>query len=348
MEKTNFGRTADGREAFLYTIGNCRGMRAQITDFGAALVSLYVKDRDGSMTDVVLGCDDAAQYERQTCYFGATVGRNCNRIAGAAFDLGGETYALDVNDNENNLHSGFKGTSERFWDVSEHTKSRITFTMEDAHLAQGFPGNAQLAVTYEVTEDDELEISYRASADRDTVFNFTNHAYFNLNGHASGDILDHTLQLKAAYYTPVIDAKAIPTGEIAPVEGTPFDFRVAKTVGQDIGADNAQLTYGSGYDHNFVLDRDGEGMRTAAVVKGPESGIRMEVVTDCIGIQLYTGNFVDGEPGKGGVIYPKHGGMCLETQYFPNSVNEPAFVSPVTEAGKEYRSKTVYRFGRDN
>lgn len=344
MEKTSFGRTAEGREAFLYTIGNCRGMRAQATDFGAALVTLFVKDRDGCMRDVVLGYDDVSSYQSQTCYFGATVGRNCNRIADARFAIDGTEYALEANDNENNLHSGSNGTSERFWEVKEHTDSRITFAMEDAHLAQGFPGNAKLEVTYEVTEDDELAITYHASADQKTVFNFTNHAYFNLNGHASGNVCDHTLQLKASHYTPVIDAKSIPTGEIAQVEHTPFDFRTAKPIGQDIEADNIQLTYGRGYDHNFVLDREKGGMQTAAVVCGPQSGIRMEVVTDCIAIQLYTGNFIEGQPGKGGVTYPKRGGMCLETQYFPNSVNEPAFAAPLTEAGESYDSKTVYRF----
>lgn len=344
MEKTNFGKTAGGREAFLYTIGNCRGMRAQVTDFGAALVTLYVKDRDGCMRDVVLGYGEAAPYQSQTCYFGATVGRNCNRIAGARLVIDCTEYTLEANDNENNLHSGSNGTSERFWDVKEQSDSRITFAMEDAHLAQGFPGNAGMEVTYEVTEEDELVISYHASADQKTVFNFTNHAYFNLNGHDSGNVCDHTLQLKASYYTPVIDAKSIPTGEIAPVEHTPFDFRAAKPIGQDIEADHVQLVYGSGYDHNFVLDREKEGMQTAAVVYGPKSGIRMEVVTDCVAIQLYTGNFIEGQQGKGGVTYPKRGGMCLETQYCPNSVNEPKFAAPFTEAGESYNSKTIYRF----
>lgn len=319
-------------------------MRAQITDFGASLVSLCVKDKDGNMQDVVLGYGEVAPYQSQTCYFGATVGRNCNRIADARFAIDGTEYTLEANDNENNLHSGSNGTSERFWEVKESAENSITFTLEDAHLAQGYPGNAVMEVTYEVTDENELAISYHASADQKTVFNFTNHAYFNLNGHASGDILDHMLQLHASHYTPVKDAKAIPTGEIAAVEGTPFDFREAKPVGRDIGADDIQLTYGNGYDHNFALDRTGDGMETAAVVCGTKSGIRMEVITDCIAIQLYTGNFIEGQKGKDGVTYPKHGAMCLETQYFPNSVNEPNFVSPLTEAGEAYDSKTVYKF----
>lgn len=344
MEKTLFGKTAEGKEAALYTIGNAAGMRAQVTDFGAALVSLYVKDKDGNMRDVVLGYEEVAPYQSQTCYFGATVGRNCNRIADACFELDGTKYQLEANDNENNLHSGSNGTSERFWEVKECTDSRITFTMEDAHLAQGYPGNAVMEVTYEVTEDNGLAISYHASADQKTVFNFTNHSYFNLNGQESGDILDHMLQINASGYTPVKDAKAIPTGEVAAVEDTPFDFRRAKPVGQDIGADHIQLTYGNGYDHNFALDRKGDGMETAAVVCGTKSGIRMEVITDCIAMQLYTGNFIGGQKGKGGVVYPKHGAMCLETQYFPNSINEPGFVTPVTDAGESYDSRTIYKF----
>lgn len=344
MEKTTFGKTADGHEAVLYTIRGGRGMRAQITNFGASLVALYVNGREGQEYDVVLGYDEVASYQRETCYFGATVGRNCNRIADAKLVIDGCEYALEANDNENNLHSGANGTSERIWEVSDASENRITFALEDAHLAQGYPGNAKMEVTYELTDDNALAISYHAVSDRKTIFNFTNHAYFNLNGHASGDILDHTLKIHASHYTPVIDAKAIPTGEIAEVCGTPFDFREGKTVGRDIHESHEQLVYGNGYDHNFALDRGGDGMECAAVVYGPRSGIKMEVLTDCVGIQLYTGNFIEGQKGKGGVTYPKHGAMCLETQYFPNSINEPNFVTPLTDAGESYDTKTVYKF----
>lgn len=343
MEKISFGKTAEGREAALYTIENKGGMRAQITDFGAALVSLFVTDRDGGLRDVVLGYEDAASYQRQTCYFGATVGRNCNRIADAKFVIDGTEYVLEANDNENNLHSGSNGTSERFWEVKEYADSRIVFALEDAHLSQGFPGNAEMTVSYELTAD-ALAITYHASADKKTVFNFTNHSYFNLNGHASGDVLDHMLQIQADRYTPVRDAKAIPTGELAEVAGTPFDFRELKPVGKDIGADHIQLAYGNGYDHNYAINRSSGGVETAARVMGPESGICMEVLTDCIGIQLYTGNFIAGQQGKGGTVYPKHGGMCLETQYFPNSINEPEFAAPLTDAGELYDSMTIYKF----
>ena len=344
MDNRQFGTTAEGTQATLYTIENGCGMRAQVTDFGATVVSLIVKDKAGKDTDVVLGYDDVASYQKQACYFGATVGRNCNRIADAKIVIDGVTYELEANDNENNLHSGSKGSSERFWKVKDYTDSRITFQLEDAHLTQGYPGNATMEVTYELTPENELAISYHAVSDKKTVFNFTNHAYYNLNGHASGDILGHTLQINASGYTPVKDAKAIPTGEVAPVEGTPFDFRKAKPVGQDIRADHVQLSYGNGYDHNFALDRGGVGMETAAVACGEKSGIRMEVITDCIGIQLYTANFIGGQQGKGGITYPNNGAMCLETQFFPNSINEPNFVSPLTNAGVPYESKTVYRF----
>lgn len=344
MEKKLFGKTGEGQEATLFTIENSRGMSARITDFGATIVSLFVKDRNGQIQDIILGYDDVAAYQREGGYFGATVGRNCNRISDAKLVIDGVTYEIEANDHENNLHSGSKGTSKRFWNVKNYEDNKITFLLEDPHLTQGYPGNATIEVTYEITEDDELAISYHAVSDQKTVFNFTNHAYYNLNGHASGDILDCTLQIKASGYTPVKSAKAIPTGEIAPVEDTPFDFREAKPIGRDIRADHVQLTYGNGYDHNFALDRTGAGLEQVATAYGPKTGIQMEVLTDCIGMQLYTANFIGGQKGKGGVAYPNNGAMCLETQYFPNAINEPNFVSPLTEAGEAYESKTVYRF----
>lgn len=347
MEKRSFGRTSAGREAALYTIANSKGMRAEVTDFGAALVSLYVKDKSGSPVDVVLGYEDAASYEHGQGYLGATIGRNGNRIANASLEIDGVAYPLEPNDFENNLHSGSKGTSARFWEVKSCEDNRIVLTIEDADLEQGYPGNATMTVTYEVTEDNGLAIRYEASADKKTVFNLTNHSYFNLSGQASGDILDCTLQIKASHYTPVKDKKAIPTGEIAPVDGTPFDFREAKAIGRDIRADHIQLTYGNGYDHNFVLDRIGDGLEKVARVCSPKTGIQMEVITDCIGMQLYTANGVGGQKGKGGTVYQRNAALCLETQFFPNSVNEPNFVSPLTDAGETYRSETIYQFSAD-
>lgn len=345
MEKRSFGRTSSGREAALYTIANSRGMRAEITDFGASLVSLFVADKSGAPVDVVLGYEDAASYEKGSGYLGATIGRNGNRIANASLEIDGVSYPLEANDSENNLHSGSQGTSARFWEVLSCEDNRIVLSIADADLEQGYPGNAKMTVTYELTEDNGLAIRYEASADKKTVFNLTNHSYFNLSGQASGDILDCTLMIRASHYTPVKDRKAIPTGEIAPVEGTPFDFREAKPIGRDIRADHIQLTYGNGYDHNFALDRAGDGMENVATVYSPKTGIQMEVLTDCVGMQLYTANGVGGQKGKGGIVYQKHAALCLETQFFPNAVNEPNFASPLTDAGVTYRSETVYRFG---
>ncbi|MCD7708298.1 MAG: galactose mutarotase [Clostridiales bacterium] len=344
MEKQAYGKTEDGREATLYTISNGNGMKAQLLDYGATLVSLIVPDRDGKPQDVVLGYTDVAEYESHTSYFGATVGRNCNRISDAKFTLDGVEYQVDVNDNENNLHSGKTGTSMRYWTVKDYAENRITFSIEDANLTQGFPGDAVMEVTYAITDDNGLSISYYGKSDKKTVFNMTNHAYFNLNGHASGNVLEQTLKVNASHYNPLKSAKAIPTGENADVAGTPFDFREEKTIGRDIKQDNVQLSYPGGYDHNFVLDRKGDGMETAAVAYGPKTGIRMEVITDCIAMQLYTANTIGDQAGKGGAIYPDYGAMCLETQYCPNAINEPNFVSPITGANEEYRSKTIYRF----
>jgi aldose 1-epimerase len=347
MEKRNFGRTAEGTEATLYTIKNERGMELKVTDFGASLVSLIVKDKNGADLDVILGYEDVTGYEEHTDYFGAAVGRNCNRISNARIAIDGVEYPLEANDNENNLHSGSNGTARRFWEVAEHTGSSITFRIEDAHLQQGYPGNATMQVTYTLTADNALEIAYQAKADQKTVFNFTNHAYFNLNGADSGSILDHTLQIQASAFTPT-DAKAIPTGEIRPVEGTPFDFREAKPIGRDIAQSDEQLTFGSGYDHNFVLDRTKDGIEKIATAYSAKSGIRMDVSTDCIGIQLYSANFIAGQKGKGGHIYANRDAFCLETQYFPNAINEPNFSTPLTEAGETYTSKTIYTFSVEN
>lgn len=344
MEKRSFGRTSSGREAALYTIANSRGMRAEITDYGASLVSLFVPDKSGAPVDVVLGYEDAASYENGRGYLGATIGRNGNRIANACLEIDGVSYPLEANDSENNLHSGSKGTSARFWELQSCEDNRIVLTIEDADLEQGYPGNAKMTVTYEVTGDNGLAIRYEASADKKTVFNLTNHSYFNLSGQETGDILDCTLMIKASHYTPVKDKKAIPTGEIAPVEGTPFDFREAKPIGRDIRADHTQLTYGNGYDHNFALDRAGDGLESVATVYSPKTGIQMEVITDCVGMQLYTANGVGGQKGKGGVVYQRNAALCLETQFFPNAVNEPNFASPLIDAGTTYRSETVYRF----
>lgn len=340
MERKTFGKLADGEEATLYTISNTKGMYAQITDFGASIVSLVVKDKDGKNTDVVLGYENAETYQQQMASFGAVVGRNCNRIANAEIVIDGVTYQLEKNDNENNLHSGSQATSRRLWDAEEQTADKITFVIKDAEGQQGYPGNAVMKVTYEVTEANELSITYHATADKTTIFNMTNHAYFNLNGAGSGSAMEQILQIRASHYTPVIDAKSIPTGEIASVDGTPFDFREAKPMGRDIEQANDQLSYGHGYDHNFVLDKERAGLEKIATAYSTKSGIKMDVITDCIGMQLYTANFIQGQKVQGGAVCKERDAFCLETQYFPNSINEPNFTTPLTEAGKSYDTKT--------
>lgn len=344
MERKTFGKLADGEEATLYTISNTKGMYAQITDFGASIVSLVVKDKDGKNTDVVLGYENAETYQQQMASFGAVVGRNCNRIANAEIVIDGVTYQLEKNDNENNLHSGSQATSRRLWDAEEQTADKITFVIKDAEGQQGYPGNAVMKVTYEVTEANELSITYHATADKTTIFNMTNHAYFNLDGAGSGSAMEQILQIRASHYTPVIDAKSIPTGEIASVDGTPFDFREAKPMGRDIEQANDQLSYGHGYDHNFVLDKERAGLEKIATAYSTKSGIKMDVITDCIGMQLYTANFIQGQKVQGGAVCKDRDAFCLETQYFPNSINEPNFTTPLTEAGKSYDTKRSMHF----
>ena len=345
MNNILFGTTKFGEEVHKYSIENSKGMKAVIMDFGATVVDLYVPDKTGTLRDICLGYEDVASYEEETTYFGAIVGPNANRISDAKIEIDGLEYLLDVNDNENNHHSGYNTLAKKVWRVKEHTENKIVFTYNAKHLEQGFPGNMTCDVTYEITDNNELEITYYAVSDQKTAFNMTNHLYFNLNGCASGDVLGQELMIKASHFTPVKNAKAIPTGENAPVEGTPFDFRVAKEIGRDIGEDFEQLVFGQGYDHNFALDKEIDGVEKVAEAYGPESGILMEVLTDCIGIQFYTGNFLEGQIGKKGHIHHRRDGFCLETQYFPNSINEPNFVRPITEAGEPYESVTIYGFG---
>lgn len=344
MNKIVFGKTKEGVEAYKYEIANSNGMKAVVTEYGASLVSVFVKDKDGNTKDVVLGYDDVATYEKESCYFGATVGRYANRIANAKIEIDGVEYVLEANDNENSLHSGANGVSEKMWDVKEYTDSSITFTIVSKDLEQDFPGNATIEVTYTVTEDDAVSIKYHAVSDKATTFNMTNHSYFNLEGCESDAVYDHELCIKASGYTPVKDAKAIPTGEVAPVAGTPFDFTTAKTIGRDINEDNDQLKYGSGYDHNFAIDKETDGIELVATAYAPKTGIAMDVLTDQVGIQLYTGNFIGGQIGKGNKAHEARGAFCLETQYFPNSINEPNFKRPVFAAGEAYDTTTIYKF----
>ena len=342
MKITDFGATALGEKAALYTITNKNNMEISVTDLGATLVSIIVEDRDQHPCDVVLGYDEAAGYEAGDIFFGAIVGRCANRIGGATFTLNGKRYELTQNDNRNNLHSGTDFYNKRLWKVKEFKEDHIIFELESPHMDQGYPGNLCMEVTYTLTDENEVKIDYKGTTDEDTIVNMTNHSYFNLNGHASGDILDQKVWVDADAFTRT-DKESIPTGELIKVEGTPMDFREMKTLGRDIEADYEALNYGAGYDHNYVLNNEGK-LKKVAEMCAEESGIRMEVYTDLPGMQLYTGNFISDSRGKDHVMYHRRQGVCFETQYFPDAVNKENFKSPVLHKGDTYRSTTIYKF----
>ncbi len=329
--KQSFGNLPSGAQAQLYFLSAGR-LRAAVSDLGATLVSLWV---DG--VDVVLGFSDAASYLENSCFLGAVVGRSANRIAGAAFPLNGETVRLTPNEGPNNLHSGPDCWHTRLWQVECHNPDSITLALHSPHGDQGFPGNADIHVTYSIVSD-ALCITYQAVSDRDTVFNLTNHAYFNLAGEHRPELaMDQELRLNASHFLPD-DAQNIPTGEVRPVAGTPFDFRQAKALGRDIGADYEPLLLQGGYDHNFVIDGN-----PCAVLRDPASGRTMTVTTDCPGVQVYTANFLEAD-GHKGTPYARRTGVCLETQFAPNAVNHPEWPQPFTPAGQTYHSMTKFQF----
>ena len=343
-EEESFGQTPDGRGVDLYTLTNTNGLRAKITNYGAILVSLEVPDRDGNLADITLGYDNLDDYVKRGAFFGATVGRYANRIGGAKFVLDGTEYKLAANNGENHLHGGIKGFDKVVWKLddlkTESNKAvvKMSYISEDGE--EGYPGNMACTVTYTLTEDNELKISYEAETDKTTVVNLTNHSYFNLAGQGTGDILGHELTLNADKYTPV-DEGLIPTGEIRSVKDSPMDFTLPTPIGSRI------KQVGDGYDHNYVLNSgpDLSGLALAARVYEPTSGRVMEIYTTEPGVQLYTGNFLDGTlTGKAGKVYKKHYAFCLETQHFPDSPNKPNFPSAVLLPGQKYTSVTVHKF----
>lgn len=343
VKKSDFGTNPTGQEINLYTITNQNGVKASVTNFGAILVKLIVPDQNGEARDVVLGYDSAEGYDKNPSFFGATIGPSANRIANAKFTIDDTTYMLDPNDGNNNLHSHIKeGYHKRIWDV-ETTENSVIFTLEDKDNSMGFPGNKSVQVSYTLDEKNALAIHYHITSDKKTVINPTNHTYFNLEGHNGGGIETHKLRMKASNYTPVV-AGAIPTGEIATVSGTPMDFTKTKEIGQDINADNEQLKLTGGYDHNWVIDDWDGDVQKFAIVTAPTSGIKMKVYTDLPGVQFYAGNFITPEVGKDGVSYKQRSGLCLETQYYPNSVNQSNFPPCIFGEGQEYDSTTVYKF----
>jgi aldose 1-epimerase len=346
--KKSFGKTSDGQPADLYVLTNKNGAEVSITNYGGAVVSLKVPDRNGKLADVVLGYDNVDGYVNDRSYFGAIVGRYGNRIAHAQFVLDGKSYSLAKNNGENSLHGGIKGFNKALW-TAKTASAKDGQSLELSYLSkdgeEGFPGNLKVSVIYTWTETSALMIEYSATSDKPTVVNLTNHAYFNLAGQGSGDILGHLLTIQADKFTPV-DAALIPTGELRDVAGTPFDFRKATAIGAHIDQDEAQLKLGGGYDHNFALRRSGDaGESLAARVVEPTTGRVMEVWTTEPGVQFYTGNFLDGKtPGKGGVTYPRRSAFCLETQHYPDSPNQPKFPSVVLKPGELYHTITKYLF----
>ena len=333
----------------LYTLKNESGMTVRVTNYGAIVTSIIVPDRNGKQADVALGYDRVEDYINAVDkpYFGAIVGRYGNRIAKGEFTLDGETYSLLKNNGENHLHGGAIGFDKVVWTVDEYVEGQaLTLSYLAKDKEEGYPGNLQLKITYTLADNNSLVVDYHATTDKATPVNVTQHTYFNLKGEGQGTILDHQLMLNAKKFTPV-DESLIPTGEMPTVAGTPFDFTTPKAIGRDIAQQNEQLVFGLGYDHNWILDTDGqEGeLSLAAKVHEPSSGRVMEIYTTEPGIQFYCGNFLDGRlRGKSGKPYVHRGGFCLETQHFPDSPNQPNFPSTILKPGETYDSKTVFKF----
>jgi aldose 1-epimerase len=347
LRKSAFGKMKDGEPVGLYTLTNTGGMEVAITNYGGVVVSIKAPDRSGKFADVVLGFDTFDAYLNNTPFFGVLVGRYGNRIAKARFTLDGHEYHLAANDNGNTLHGGLKGFDKRLWnakDVSTKEVPALELTYLSKDGEEGFPGNLSVTVTYSLTPKNELKIDYAATTDKDTVLNLTNHSYFNLAGQGEGDILSHLMMINGDRFTPV-DATLIPTGELKSVAGTPLDFRKPTAIGARIDADDQQIKFGRGYDHNFVLNRKGGELILAARVTEPSSGRVLEVLTTQPGLQFYTGNFLDGTiHGKVGKVYPRRSAFCMETQRFPDSPNQPQFPTTVLKPGKHFQSTTVFRF----
>ena len=346
ITQESFGTTKNGEKVTLYRITNKNGMIAEVIDYGAILRALFVPDKDGKPDDVVLGFDDIKSYEKNPSFFGSTIGRNANRIAEAKFTINGTEYNLAKNDNKhNNLHSDFKTCFNKKMFKAELKKrsNAVVFSLESPEMDQGFPGTLTATVTYRLTDDNALEIDYKAVSDKDTVYNPTNDSYLNLAGHASGSAMEQKLMINAKSFTPA-DKESIPTGEIRSVEGTPFDFTDFHVIGERIEDKYRELRYGKGYDHNFVLDIPKRKLGFAAELSDEKSGRSMKVYTDLPGVQFYAGNFIKTQNGKEGCVYTKRCGVCLETQYFPNAINQKGFASPLLKAGKKFHSVTKYVF----
>lgn len=351
INKNEFGKLKDGRTANLYTLENENGMKVEISNYGGIIVRLFVPDREGKIEDIVLGYDDLKQYFDDPNYFGALIGRYGNRIAEAKFELEGNTYQLEVNEKPAGypccLHGGKKGFNNKLWTAKEveiegKLGLKLTYLSEDGEA--GFPGNLKAVVYYFLTKDNKLRVEYKAETDKPTIVNLTQHSYFNLKGHGQGTIEDHLIYINADYYTPVNEAM-IPTGEIRDVKNTPFDFTAIGELGKEIDSDNEQLNFTGGYDHNWVLNKESNDLEIAARVIETESGRQMEVWTTEPGVQFYSGNGINPNgTAKGDKNYAKRGGLCLETQHFPDSPNHKNFPTTILKPGEEYKTITEFHF----
>jgi aldose 1-epimerase len=350
IQSRSFGTLPDGRDVTIYKVTSPTGMVMEVTNYGGIITRLTAPDRDGKFEDIVLGYDNLEGYLTETPYFGAIIGRYGNRIGKGQFTLDGETYTLAQNNGENHLHGGIQGFDKVLWNAEPFSMGNeygIVFTYDSPDGEEGYPGTLKARVTYMLTADNRVIFSYQATTDKATPVNLTQHSYFNLAGPSSDSILDHELMLAADHFTP-IDSGLIPTGEVRPVAGTPFDFTTAIPIGERINADDEQIAFGLGYDHNWVLSDMTSSMRLAARVHEPTSGRVMEVLTEEPGIQFYAGNFLDGTiTGKGGNVYEYRSGFCLETQHFPDSPNQSAFPSTILLPGETYQTRTIYAFTTD-
>ncbi|GHU64969.1 aldose 1-epimerase [Bacteroidia bacterium] len=345
LNKKDFQAIVDGKPVDLYILSNQSGSEVAITNYGGKIVSIYVPDKDGNYVDVVLGKSNITGYQNlQEAYFGSLCGRVANRIAGGKFSLDGKDYQLAVNNGPNSLHGGIKGYNAVVWDAEQTDAQTLILKYLSKDGEEAYPGNLSITVVYKLTDNNAIEISYKATTDKTTILNLTNHSYFNLSGEGDPSVYDHELQIHADNYLPTSDV-AIPFGKPESVAGTPFDFRTAHTIGERIEENFQQLIWGNGYDHNYCINRSNNDLIPCAKVKSPKTGIILEVYTTEPGIQLYTGNYLQGDfPGKKGHPYPKRSAFCLETQHYPDSIHNPEYPSTVLRPEDTFESKTVFKF----
>ncbi|MDA1370323.1 MAG: galactose mutarotase [Proteobacteria bacterium] len=348
----SFGNLDDGRNVQIYTLRNNQGTTVEILDLGGVIVTLETADANGNPADITTGFDNPQQYLAGSGYMGAVVGRYANRIANGRFSLDGQQYALAINNGNNAIHGGLVGFDKRIWQASYNVienEANLSLSLISEDGEEGYPGTLTATVTYTLNDKNQLIIDYAATTDKATIVNLTNHAYFNLDGQEAGSILDHEILINADRYTPIND-ESIPTGEIAAVAGTPLDFRTPKTIGQDIEADHQQINFGSGFDHNFIINNLTPGeLALAATVHSPVTGRTLTVYTDQPGMQFYTGNFLNGSlVGKAGAVYARRNAFCLETQHYPDSPNKSSFPTTVLRPGEQYSTRTIFEFGVSN